>query len=213
MQVKNIIFDLGGVILNIDYQKTIDAFKQLGIKNFDVLFTQAKQELLFDRYEKGEISSNEFISHLQNKFSENINKATIKDAWNAMLLDLPNERLNLLNNIKSNYNTALLSNTNEIHLDAFHEIIQKENVIEDLNPYFDEVYFSCRMNMRKPDPEIFKKVCQNRSYTPNETLFIDDSIQHVEGAQKAGLFAIHLENKSILDLFNENYFLKEGILS
>lgn len=213
MQVKNIIFDLGGVILNINYQKTIDAFKLLGIKNFDALFTQAKQEQLFDKYEKGEISSKEFVNHLQNKFNEDIDESTIKDAWNAMLLELPDERLKLLKNIKSNYNTALLSNTNEIHLEAFHKIIQKENAIKDLNPYFDEVFFSCRMNKRKPDPGIFKVVCQKRNYSPNETLFIDDSIQHVEGAQKAGLHALHLQNKSILDLFNENNFLKEGILA
>lgn len=212
MQIKNIILDLGGVILNIDYYRTIEAFQKLGIPNFNELYTQAKQEHLFDDYESGKIDSQVFIQRLKEHFNVRRTEEEVIEAWNAMLLDLPQERLDFLLELKSNYNTALLSNTNPIHIKCFHKIIKKENGIDSLNPYFDHVHFSSDLDMRKPDPEIFIHVCDLHNYIPAETLFIDDSIQHVEGAKKAGLHAflldtsqddvIHLVN-SLLAEFNQ----------
>ena len=203
MEYKNIIFDLGGVILNIDYQITIDQFKKLGIPDFEALFTQANQEKLFDYYEMGKISSDEFVMRLLEKMPGHVNELDVINAWNAMLLDLPDERLKLLKRLNSHYNTSLLSNTNEIHLDAFHTIIRSENDIQDLTPYFDRVFFSCDMKMRKPDPAIFKAVCEYQGYEPKDTLFIDDSIQHVAGAKSAGLNAYHLINKDLCGVFDQ----------
>lgn len=204
MDVKNIIFDLGGVILNIDYNKTVNAFKSLGIEDFDLLFTKANQEQLFDLYEMGQISSLAFIDKLKDKIPDTTTEQ-VKNAWNAMLLDLPNERLTLLKELKAKYNISLLSNTNKIHLDAFHEIIQTQNRINSLEPYFDKVYFSCDIGMRKPNPQIFDFVCNQQNYKPNETLFIDDSIQHIRGAKKIGLQAYHLnvEKEDVVSFFND----------
>lgn len=209
MEIKNIIFDLGGVILNIDYNKTIESFKSLGIPGFELLFTQAKQEHLFDKYETGEIHSNDFLSGLKAKMPSTVSKEDIQEAWNDMLLDLPAERLDLLNKLKSKYRTALLSNTNEIHLQAFHEIIKRENQIDSLTPFFQSVYYSCQMGLRKPDPSIFLHVCNQEQFEPSETLFIDDSLQHVEGAKKAGLKAVHLDGMTIIDLFDDHLNLKK----
>lgn len=201
MDFKHIIFDLGGVILNIDYHKTIDAFKTLGDKEFDSLFTQANQTDLFDKYEKGLCSSQFFINGLLDYLPKGTSANAIVKAWNAMLLDLPSERIDKLLTLKEKYRTFLLSNTNDIHLDAFHKIIKEENSLESLSPLFEKVYFSCEMKMRKPDPEIFLVVCNENNLVPSETLFIDDSIQHVEGAKKAGLQAYHLTNgETILEL-------------
>lgn len=201
MSVQNIIFDLGGVILNIDYHKTIDAFKLLGDKEFDSLFTQANQTDLFDKYEKGLCSSQFFINGLLDYLPSGTTANSIVKAWNAMLLDLPQARIEKLLELKANYRTFLLSNTNDIHLDAFHSIIKKENNLDSLDALFEKVYFSCEMKMRKPDTEIFLTVCEENSLILKETLFIDDSIQHVEGARKAGLQAYHLTNgETILDL-------------
>ncbi len=193
MAIKNIILDLGGVLLNIDYYKTIEAFKELGIPNFEELFTQAKQEHLFDKYESGLIDSDDFIEGLKKKLPPTISGEEIKSAWNAMLLDFPDERLDFLLKLKQNYNTVLLSNTNPIHLEAFHKIIQDNNGINSLDVYFDKVYFSSDMGKRKPNPDIFLEVCNERGFEPSETLFIDDTEQHVEGAKKAGLNAVHLD--------------------
>ena len=196
MAIKNIILDLGGVILNIDYQLTIDAFKKLGIRNFDALFTQAKQEHLFDYYEAGKIDSNEFIKRLEEYLDTEQSSTEIIRAWNTMLLDLPMERLSFIDELRENYNTALLSNTNPIHIECFHRIIRENNKIDSLDPYFDHVHFSSDLGMRKPDPKIFSHVCELHNYKPEETLFIDDSIQHVEGAKKAGLHAHFLDTKT-----------------
>lgn len=201
--VKNIIFDLGGVILNIDYLITIEQFKTLGVNNIEEMFTQAKQNDLFDAYESGQISSQAFINGIKDYLPEHISPNQIVHAWNAMLLDLPPARLELLAQLKTQYRTFLLSNTNDIHLDAFHRIIHQVNEIEKLDPYFEKVYFSNHMKMRKPNPEIFLEVCKQNDLEPSETLFIDDSIQHVEGARKAGLQAHHLTNgETILDYFS-----------
>ena len=202
MAIKNIILDLGGVLLNIDYSKTIEAFKELGIPNFEALFTQAKQEHLFDKYEAGLIDSDAFIEGLKKKLPSTISEEEIKAAWNAMLLDFPNERLDFLLELRKNYHTALLSNTNPIHLKKFHQIIEENNGIDSLDDHFDKVFFSSDMGKRKPSPEIFLEVCEKQGFEPSETLFIDDTEQHVEGAKKAGLKAAHLDirNQDIIQL-------------
>jgi putative hydrolase of the HAD superfamily len=195
MAIKNIILDLGGVILNIDYNLTIKAFQSLGISNFESLYTQAKQEHLFDHYEAGKIHSDEFVEKLGEYLDTQQPSGKIIKAWNAMLLDLPEERLTFLKVLRSSYNTSLLSNTNPIHIKCFHEIIKEQNGIKSLNEFFDHVHFSSDLGMRKPDPDIFKHVCDLHNYSPSETLFIDDSMQHVEGARKAGLHAFLLDTK------------------
>lgn len=193
MKVKNIILDLGGVLLNINYQLTIDAFMQLGIKNFNNLYTQANQSELFSQLEKGEISDQAFIQGVKSYLPKTISEKEIIGAWNAMLLDFPKERLAFLKELNSNYNTVLLSNTNTIHLDFLHHYLYQTHGEKSLQPYFDHLYFSCEMGMRKPDAEIFEAVCEKENFDPKETLFIDDSIQHIEGAKSIGLQAHHLE--------------------
>jgi putative hydrolase of the HAD superfamily len=204
MAIKNIILDLGGVLLNIDYYKTIEAFKDLGIPNFEELFTQAKQEHLFDKYESGLINSNDFLEGLKKKLPSTISELDIKTAWNAMLLNFPDDRLDYLIQLKQKYNTALLSNTNPIHLERFHKIINQNNGINSLEDHFDKVYFSSDMGKRKPSPEIFLEVCIKQGYKPSETLFIDDTEQHVQGAKRAGLQAAHLDirNQDVIQLLN-----------
>ena len=113
--VKNILFDLGGVLFHIDYNRTIDAFKELGITNFKKYFTQHQQCELFDAFETGKISAELFVKTIQ-KLSANCANQEIIDAWNAMLVDLPKENLNFLVALSENYRLFLLSNTNEIHI-------------------------------------------------------------------------------------------------
>lgn len=200
---KNIIFDLGGVILNIDYQLTADAFRKLGLLNFDEHYTQAKQRLLFDRYEKGLITSDAFRSELMLYIKADIDGSVIDNAWNAMLLDLPDERLELLKKIKKTRNTFLLSNTNEIHIDAFYSYLKEKKNITDFSSYFNKIYFSHKINLRKPDLESFEFILKKQHLRAAETLFIDDSMQHIEGAKKLGIHTYWLDVKkeSIVDVF------------
>jgi glucose-1-phosphatase len=189
---KNIIFDLGGVILNIDYQLSIKAFQNLGIANFEMVYSQAQQERLFDLYETGHISSEDFINGICGKCGLALEKEGVIAAWNAMLLDLPMERLNLLEKLKSHYRTFLLSNTNEIHISAYSKYLSEEFGFASLGNYFEKQYLSYEIGLRKPDKEVFEFVLQENGLKPGETLFIDDSIQHIEGAKSAGIDAFHL---------------------
>jgi putative hydrolase of the HAD superfamily len=202
MKIKNVILDLGGVLLNINYQLTIDAFINLGIEDFQNLYTQANQSDLFNRFEKGKISNKEFVAGIKSYLPEAISEQEIITAWNAMLLDFPRERLDFLLELKSKYNTVLLSNTNAIHVEFFQNQLNEVYGKKSLVPFFNEVYLSCEMGMRKPDAEIFETVCKKEDFNPNDTLFIDDTIQHIEGATSIGIHAHYLDVKqtNVIDL-------------
>lgn len=203
-EYKNIIFDFGGVILNLDYHRTIDAFRALGIKDFDQNYSQLNQTDLFDKFERGEIAPAIFRNGLRQAFSTEISDEKLDAAWNAMLLDLPAQRLRVLEKLHVEKRISLLSNTNEIHVSAFELELKKHHGFDDLSTFFDHVYYSCRTGMRKPETRIFEMVMKEQGYVPAETLFIDDSPQHIEGAKRAGLNAYHLradQGETILNLF------------
>jgi HAD superfamily hydrolase (TIGR01509 family) len=202
-KIKNIIFDLGGVLLNIDYSKTSDTFKKLGVANFDEVYSQAKQTTLFDDFETGKISSEDFISQIKNLLELNCTDEEIIIAWNAMLLDFPKERMNLLINLKANYNIVLLSNTNEIHKIAFTKILQDNHQLDELNKIFNRTFYSHEIKLRKPNTECFDFVLNTCNFNKNETIFFDDSLQHIHGAETAGIRSYLVNNgKTILDFFN-----------
>ena len=200
-KIKNIIFDLGGVILNLDYTKTVDEFKKIGLLNFQDLYSQKMQNILFDDFEKGEVSSAEFISSLIDSENLKIKEIDFINAWNAMLLEIPIKKLEFINSLKKDYKVFLLSNTNEIHIYKFEDDLKKNNMLNQFYKCFDKVYYSSRMGKRKPDENCFNQVLKENKLIPEQTLFIDDSIQHIKGAKVVGLKTFHLEkNKSIIDL-------------
>jgi len=202
---RNIIFDLGGVILNIDYGLTIAAFKQLGAAAFDKEYTQAAQSQLFDAFERGEITDVAFRSQLSAELGLSVSDADLDHAWNTMLLDLPAERLDLLSQLRSSKRTFLLSNTNHIHVRCFEQQIDQIHGLKNFGALFERSYYSCNVGMRKPEERIFRMVVDAHDLNPNDTLFIDDSYQHIEGARKAGLHAYHLTGgETILDLFQRS---------
>lgn len=193
MTFDAVIFDLGGVILNIDYNKTITAFQKLGMEDFDEKFSQAQQTSLFDDFETGKISAQHFINKLLPCLKPGTSANAVVHAWNELILDVPSKKLELLEKLKSKYPVFLLSNTNELHIPV---VRRKWAEVTDkpMEHYFDHIYFSHEIHLRKPHVEIFEFVCQRENLTKERTLFIDDSIQHVEGAKKAGLQAKHLTN-------------------
>jgi len=200
-KIKNIIFDLGGVILNLDYTKTVDEFKKIGLLNFQDLYSQKMQNILFDDFEKGEVSSAEFISCLIDSENLKIKEIDFINAWNAMLLEIPMKKLEFIDALKKDYKVFLLSNTNEIHINKFEDDLKKNNMLNQFYKCFDKVYYSSRMGKRKPDENCFKQVLEENQLVPQQTLFIDDSVQHIKGAKRIGIETFHLEkNKSIIDL-------------
>ncbi len=202
--IKNLILDFGGVIIDVDYNRTINAFKTLGLKNFDELFNQASQSRLFDLFDTGECSSDEFFGRLEKYLSPAVSRQQVVSAWNAMLGGFPKENYELLLKLKTHYRTFLLSNTNETHLDYYFSKLKEWYGISNMDGFFEETYYSHQIHLRKPETEIFEYVIDENRLNPRETLFVDDSLQHVKGARKAGLHAIHLKPPSRLrDIFDK----------
>jgi putative hydrolase of the HAD superfamily len=202
--IQNVIFDLGGVIINLDTNRTIREFNRISQIPFEKLYSQAKQEEIFDLLDRGKISTSDFLNELKRQIRY---PGPIKDlllAWNAMLLDVPEERLDVLVEMKHNYNTYLLSNTCEAHIEAFETELHIEHGIRNFNDYFDKVYYSCRVGLRKPNKDIFELVLNENGLKAEETVFIDDSPQHVKAAGELGINAFLLQkNLEIGDLLKQ----------
>jgi putative hydrolase of the HAD superfamily len=206
-KIKHILFDLGGVLLNIDYTLTEKAFAELGIVDFDLMYSQAKQDGLFDRFEKGEIGRGEFIGAIQRISPSSVNRDEIETAWNAMLLNFPSERLDMLSTLNKTHDVYLLSNTNEIHFGAFNMRFEKA-FDRSFSPYFRKDYYSHQLGMRKPDAEVFEFIVKDQGLIKQEILFIDDSEQHVKGAKSLGIPSILLEkNDDVISLLRRLHIL------
>ena len=195
--IDNIIFDLGNVIINIDYQNTIDAFEKIGVPNASIFYSKSSQLNIFNQLETGRISKQNFILEIQ-KFVPKASASQIINAWNAILEDLPNERLEILKNIKDKFSIFLLSNTNTIHIEKIIDKLGKKKYEEFYN-LFDKVYYSHEVKLRKPNADIFKLVIKENCLSIKNTLFIDDSIQHIESAKKIGLKTYHLDGNETLE--------------
>ena len=200
-KIKNLLFDLGGVLLNIDYNKTANAFKKLGAHQFDELYSQAGANHLFEALETGQISEIDFYSAIQGHCHPAVTHQQIEMAWNAILLNFRAASLDFLATLKHKYNVYLLSNTNSIHFTAFHKIFRDETGKENLDDYFIKAYYSHKIHRRKPYPLTYQFVLDDAGIKADETLFIDDSINNVEGAKDAGLQVYHLlANHKIEDI-------------
>ncbi len=201
--VKNIIFDFGGVLFEIDYQAPIKAFADLGYNDFAEVFTQASQQPIIDQYESGLISDEVFLQFLEAQVP-GATREQLLYAWNSILLHIMPEQVSIVEKLRSiGYRTFLLSNTNAIHVAKFEEMLAEKMNHEKFKSSFEKIYYSNVIQLKKPNTEIFLKVCEWNHLIPAETLFIDDSMQHVHGAEKAGLQAYHLKpGERLADVFS-----------
>jgi putative hydrolase of the HAD superfamily len=190
--ISSVIFDLGGVLFDIDYALTQKAFISLGAPaNFNEIYSQQKQAGFLDEFEKGNISVQEFRKQMKQWLPGQVSDDDIDRAWNTMLIGVPHSKIHLLKVLGKKYRLFLLSNTNEIHLPEVIKMMAHLDDHKGIEHLFENYYYSCKMGMRKPDKEIFDKVCRDNSIVASETLFVDDSIQNIEGAKKAGLKVLH----------------------
>ena len=201
--INAIIFDLGGVILNIDYQLPVKAFKKLGIDDFASHFSQAAQSSLLDDYETGKISSEEFLEAIRTLVKPEFGDREIIQAWNSILLDLPENRLFTLEKAAENHRIFLLSNTNDLHIQEFNSYLLEEHNIPSLEPFFESLYLSYEVGLRKPDRRIFEYVLQDAGLDPQSTLFIDDSVQHIQSAAELGINTYLLKDEELIDFLDE----------
>lgn len=186
MKIKNIIFDLGGVILNIDFKLMHAAFERLGVKDFASVYALSRQDKIIDHFETGQITVDQFRQHMKTLFNLSISDEEFDNAWNAMLLDLPKQKADFIQQLREKHhlNIFLLSNTNEIHLMK----IKKQHG-QLFQTCFHKEYYSNEVGNNKPNPEIFLQVLNENDLLAEETLFLDDTLQHVEAARNLGLHA------------------------
>lgn len=200
--IKNIIFDLGGVIINLSVEKTHQAFATLSGLPLQEIKDRVHQAAYFQEYEKGLVSDSEFRNHLRKSLNLNVDDTQLDNAWNAMLLDIPIERIRLLERLKGPFNLYLLSNTNNIHLQSFNEQVFQLTGFPSLNQYFNNAYYSHLIKMKKPDVEIYEYVLHDNNLLPQETIFLDDNSDNLAGASKAGIRTFHVQQPDqIFSLF------------
>lgn len=186
-KIKNIILDYGNVVFMIDFARVREAFISLGIKNVDDFFGHQAQDSLFDAFDRGEITATEFRTAIRERTNRpDLTDQQIDEAWNALLVGVPEGKHKVLEQLKTKYRTFLLSNNNEIHYAYCMRHIQEKHGVPDNSVFFEKAYYSHLMGLRKPDKEIFEQVVAETGIVPTETLFIDDSPQHLETARKLG---------------------------
>ncbi len=189
--IKNIIFDLGGVIMDIDVKQTLQAFSKLGLENIHEYFGHGFAASFFSDHEAGRISDEDFLKEIKNLLNTDVSQEALVDAWNALLLRFPPDRIALLKELNSKYRLFLYSNTNAIHYKKFSEIYRASfrGNLEDL---FEKSYFSHDLGHRKPDLGGYEQIIRENRLDPKLTLFVDDALMNVEGAIKAGLKGLYL---------------------
>lgn len=190
-KLKNIILDLGGVLLNIDYNKTLQAFKDLGYNDFEEMYNQYSADALFEQLETGNITNDEFYNKILKGREESVSKDQVTRAWNTLLLDFRLSTIEFLKELAKKYNLYLLSNTNAIHLEAFRKIFAEQTGYPDIDVFFKTAYYSNLVHLRKPNRNIFQFVLSDARIWPEETLFIDDSYNNIDTARNMG-FKTHL---------------------
>jgi len=189
-----VLFDFGGVLIDIDYARTPDAFRRLSRAGSAVEFSQATQAELFDRLETGHLAPAGFRAELRAAYDLDATDAQIDDAWHAMLLDVPAERLALVAELRRRgHQTALLSNTNQLHIAEINRRLARQyGFRHGIADCLDRVFYSQEVGLRKPGEEIFRHALREMNWQPEDVLFIEDSPQHVATARRLGLRVLHL---------------------
>jgi putative hydrolase of the HAD superfamily len=187
---KNILLDLGAVLLNIDVNKLKPAFEDLGVKDFNHVQQQLTEANLFDDLETGKISPDSFCETIRTASNLPLKDADIITAWNTLLLDFREDTMHFLIQLRKNYKLYLLSNTNAIHLEQFYKQLYQQLGNTTLDFYFDKLFYSHLIGMRKPDAAIYDFVLKDAGISAAETLFIDDLKLNTNAAAALG-FQIH----------------------
>lgn len=204
MEIKNIIFDFGGVILDIDPQRTINEFISMGFSNFEKLMSPEFTEGIIGKFERGILTPEIFRAKLKAFLELDVSDQEIDDAWNSLLYDIPAERIEVIEQVKKNYGTYLLSNSNEIHYDLFVRDLQLRFGYREFDELFHKAYFSFDLHLLKPNPEIYEFVMNQHGLLPEETLFIDDRDENIQAARILGLSTYCLKKpERIRDLFKD----------
>jgi glucose-1-phosphatase len=203
--LKNIIFDLGNVIIDIDFPRSEQELKRILTNDLEEKLYNINQNDLFLRYEVGNITETEFLATLKNISEHEVENQAIIDAWNAMLIGFKSARFEMLLRLAKKYNLFVLSNTNKTHIDWVHnDLKNNHNIVDYETNFFKKVYYSHEINLRKPNVEIYEYVLRDANLVAEETLFIDDNFDNIEAAKTLNIQTIHhLLGNEIVDALQD----------
>ena len=195
--IKNILFDLGGVILDIDVQATLKRFYDLEFPPELLQYPHNMTTDLFFRFETGRIGVPEFRDEIRKISGMDISDSDLDEAWNAMIVRIPEERTILIKKLSERYKLYMLSNTSPLHVEVFEEMYRNASGMK-LQDVFKRIYYSHEIGYHKPDREAWEFVIDDAAIIPEETLFLDDSIHNIKASQELGFRAIHIHEKTSL---------------
>ncbi len=195
--IKNILFDLGGVILDIDVHATLKGFYDLGFPPELLQYPTNMHSDLFFKYESGKIDTPTFRNELRKFTGLDFSDEELDGAWNAMIIRIPEERTRLLEKLKDKYELYMLSNTSPLHVPVF-EQMYLEKAGKAMKDTFKKIYYSYEIGWHKPDKEAWEFVINDAGIVPEETLFLDDNIHNIKASQELGFQAIHIHERTRL---------------
>lgn len=196
--IDALIFDLGNVIIDIDYDVMIAAFREIAARDFSELITYTHQDHLFSLYERGDISSAAFRAALRPYLRHSVSDAEIDRAWNAILCRYSEDKFRRLMELRRRYRVYALSNINEIHLGDIDRYVSTHLGAPDMRSYFDHAYYSHELRTRKPEPAIYQMLIDHAGLDPQRSLFIDDKPENTDAAAALGFRVHHLTDRDAL---------------
>ncbi len=205
--IKNLVFDLGGVIINLDMSLSFQQFAKLGDISLEQMNVMAESDPLFNNYEKGLVTSEQFRKGVCELLERDITDVQIDAAWNAMLLDIPLERMQFIERLKPHYKILVLSNTNEIHIMEFNKIVENVYGVKNYHALFENIYYSHLVNMRKPDADIYNFILQENNMKATETLYMEDNHDNIASSKKLGFMTYEVPTNHLDLNFLENELL------
>lgn len=208
--INTIIFDFGGVIIDIDPELTMKEFGKLGARKLDAVQMNEFVTNIIRKFEKGILTPESFRKKASEFLGIRVSDQEFDDAWNALLYDIPKERIKSIEEAKQHYQVFLLSNSNEIHYDLYVRDLQLRFGYREFDELFDKAYFSFDMHLAKPDPLVYEFIINQHDLNPAKTLFIDDNKENIIPAQKLGLNTYHLEKpEKVRNLFEGGKIRKD----
>ena len=212
-KIKNIIFDLGGVILNIDENIVYKELEKMGVNIAELAHSKDFIDIM-SKFDTGIYTAPTFRRKMKALVGQDKMTDQRFDAiWNAMLLDIPRERIEAIEQVKKHYKIFLMSNTNEIHYDLYVRDLQLRFGYNEFDALFNKSYFSFDIHLEKPDPRFFELILDHEGLQPEETLFIDDTAANIKVAKSLGINTYHISRDELVRNLFENGVLKEGVVS
>ena len=192
--IRNIVFDLGGVLITLDRSEAVNRFKEMGLENAEELLNAYHQNGIFLELEEGKLSQEEFYEAVRKEAGKFVAKETIDDGWMGFMKEVPEYKMVMLEELRrKGYRLYLLSNTNPVIMDwAYSQAFSPQG--KSVDKYFDKLYLSYQIGCTKPHPEIFRFMFDDSGIIPSESLFIDDGAANVEMGKQLGMKVYLAEN-------------------